>query len=101
MVVDTDLQYILQLGEATNFFYKRLKITIARNGLSWSTDLRDRQAWMEECLKWGETAVFEETNAEDKYDRMVEMMREWGWTDDVIRRGFENITGRFYSDVYI
>lgn len=43
----------------TNMFFKRLKIHVIRNGLTFIEDVRDRDVWTREMFRKGETAVME------------------------------------------
>lgn len=71
----------------TNIYYKRLRIHIVRNGLTFIEDVRDRQQWTRELLRKGETTVMEVLPEETVVGKMRNAMYEAG-LDMVDQRKF-------------
>jgi hypothetical protein len=86
--------YIFQLSDVYREFYNRLDIRIIRNGLTWTTDIRDKQAWIKEFMRAGETTTLIEREAEEKYGVIVGMMKGFGWQEGDISRVFRDLTGK-------
>lgn len=64
--------------QLTNLYFKRLKIHIARNGITFIEDVRDRERWTLELLRMGETSVMEELPPESVMDKMRQLMYDNG-----------------------
>jgi len=62
------------VNDLSRIYYNRLKIKIARNGLTFIEDVRDRARWTKNLLSAGETATLEEIPADAVYDKMQELM---------------------------
>lgn len=85
-----------QIGELSHIFHNRLKITVARNGLTFIRDVREKRKWVKEMMRCGETAVFEELDPD--YDSMYAYMCECGWSTNEMRMHFKALTGVSLDD---
>lgn len=65
-------------AQVTDCYYNRLKIHIARNGLTFIEDVRDRHRWTAELLRMHETATLEELPPSTVADKMQRIMYEHG-----------------------
>lgn len=82
------------VGELSRIFYKRLKVTIGRSGLTMMQDVRDRDKWIRELSAWGETSVLEELDEDTVYQKMIDFMDECKWTDREKEIRFKEVTGK-------
>jgi hypothetical protein len=83
----------VDIGRLYHIFFNRLKITVARTGLTFMEDLRDRKIWMEGMLRANETAVFEEIDVETCYPLIISYMNELDWNEHEKEYWFAYITG--------
>lgn len=58
-------------ADVRKIYFKRLHILIARSGLEWVTDLRDRRSWQRAFDRERETAVMSEIPPEAVYEDMI------------------------------
>jgi hypothetical protein len=86
----------VQVGYLSHIFHNRLKITVARNGITFVRDIREKRQWMRAMLEHGETAVFEELDPD--YDLMYKYMCDCGWSTGDMRMQFKALTGVSLDD---
>jgi len=64
--------------QLTNLYFNRLKIHIARNGITFIEDVRDRERWTLELLRMGETSTMEELPTDSVMGKMRQLMYDNG-----------------------
>jgi len=64
--------------QLTNLYFNRLKIHIARNGITFIGDVRDRERWTLELLRMGETSTMEELPTDSVMGKMRQLMYDNG-----------------------
>lgn len=78
----------------TNLYFRRLKIHVVTNGLTFFEDVRDRIKWTKEMYKRREITVMEEIPDHEAIEKMKHIMDVEGVPFNEQKQLFKEITGK-------
>lgn len=78
----------------TNLYFRRLKIHVVTNGLTFLEDVRDRIKWAKEMYKRREITVMEELPDHEAIEKMKHIMDVEGVPIHEQKQLFKDITGK-------
>lgn len=61
-----------------HMYYDRLRISVSRNNITFFADIRDKQKWAREMLKFHETSTMEELPEDYAFNRIKEYFESNG-----------------------